>query len=84
MEKADHSGQTLINCLGQSLDMIRNAQGQLGEFGAANANPADLVSRIRLCNLLLWEISGVRRRLAKDLTRRASASFHSTERAARH
>jgi len=72
MENADHSGQTLVNYLCQSLALIKNVNDQLCQPSKADATPADLVSRIKLCNILLWEISGIRGRLARDLSLRAS------------
>ncbi|MCW2283350.1 hypothetical protein M2323_001236 [Rhodoblastus acidophilus] len=83
MEKADQSNQTLVTDLGQSIDSIRNAHGQLGDLGTTAATPADLASRIRLYDRLLWEISGVRRRLAKDLRSR-STSLLASSRESRH
>lgn len=80
MEKAD---QTLVTDLTQSIDWIRNAHGQLVDYSKIGATPADLASRIRLYDRLLWEISGVRRRLAKDLRSR-SASLLVSSRDARH
>jgi hypothetical protein len=73
MEKSDQSSQTLVTYLTQSMASIRNAHGQLGDLRKTSATPADLASRIKLYDLLLWEISGVRRRLAKDLRRRSSS-----------
>jgi hypothetical protein len=84
MEKADQTSQTLVNYLTQSIASIRNAHDQLCGIERMGATPADLASRIKLYELLLWEISGVRRRLARDLSRRPSTSLFSTSRDARH
>jgi len=84
MEKADQSSKTLVNFLAQSMASIRTAHHQLGDLGTTGATQADLVSRIRLYDILLWEISGVRRRLAQDLGHRNLTFSTPRSRDARH
>jgi hypothetical protein len=84
MKDTERSGQALIIDLSQALASIRTAQGELNALMEPGATPAEIASRIKLCNILLWEISGVRRRLAMDLTFSPSRSLRLCARHVRH
>lgn len=65
MQTIYSSSQIRLNSLGRSLNAIQDAQRQLRGFSAMPATQVALASRIHLCNTLLSEISGIRRRLAR-------------------
>ena len=50
-----------------SLSAIRHAHGRLHRLTGMRTSPTVLASQIELCDLLLIEISGIHRSLARDL-----------------
>jgi len=72
MRTIDSLERRQLNSLNRSLSAIRDAHGRLDHLSDASATPAALMSRIQLCDRLLQEISGIRRRLARGLGARAS------------
>jgi hypothetical protein len=56
-----------IVVLDSSLNVIKRAHNKLRDLRGPDATPDDLVSQIRLCDLLLNEISCIRTRLKKGI-----------------
>ncbi len=73
MGTINYTEQARLNSFNRSLSTIKVAQGQLNHLNGAFVTPADIESRIHLCNVLLSEILGIRRHLAKDLGNRHPA-----------
>lgn len=65
MQTIYSSSQIRLNSVDRSLNAIKDAQNQLRAFNAIPATQVALASRIHLCNTLLSEISGIRKRLAR-------------------
>jgi len=59
-----------------SLSAIRHAHGQLHRLTGMQTSPTVLASQIELCDLLLVEISGIHRSLARDLEQMRQPSAH--------
>jgi len=80
-----NSDETLGQYISSSLISIKEASVELGDASDAYDTPAEIASRIKLCNLLLCEISCVRRNLARRLTYRPSTpAAEAAERTAQH
>lgn len=73
MKKMDHVSQADAGSLLHSISAIKEAHNQLDLLTSSSATATALASQIQLCDVLLYEISGVRSRLAKHLkTRRTT------------
>jgi hypothetical protein len=75
------TGQAVVfsdGAVWRSLSAIKQAHSQLHLLAGMRTSPTVLASKIELCDVLLDEISGIRRSLARDLkqTRGPPASGH--------
>jgi hypothetical protein len=66
MQKLDHGTRAHVSAVRHSLSAIKKAHVQLDLTNASNS-PTELASQIQLCDVLLFEISGIRSNLAKRI-----------------
>ncbi len=73
-----------VNVVSRSLGAIRDAHMRLDDLENVSATPAILASRIQLCNVLLQEISGIRKQFRRDLQGRHLEQSSAGSHVARH
>ncbi len=74
MKNFDWIDQSKPIAVAGSLLLIKDAQSKLRDMGDTTTSPEAIASRIRLCNVLLYEIRDIRARLEHGLqARRPSA-----------